>query len=266
MTLLDARYYLREVYFSLKPPLAEAYPLVRLEPAPGYHGLGSQPLLMLVALTGTGKSTTLASLRRLLGDTGMRLIPSRRELADWVALPMMQTLQGQATLPVTDRVQRFAYTKSFAQVVPGGMAAVFSWLYMRDSYRKLIFSEGIRGDDEIRHALRRFPAWQVVELTLQPLTRLRRLSQRRDDFDRAAGSAELSFLPRELQEPARALLRSGEISGRALRIMAAEANNYGLLPFPDGERYANYHRIAVDGRSPDEVARLVAQIVESGRQ
>lgn len=263
MPLLDERYYLNEVYPRLKPPLSERYPLVRLDRRAGYHRLGGRSLLMLVALTGTGKSTTLGSLARMLGASGMGVIPTRRELADWIALPMMQSLNGQDPRPVADRVRRFAYTKRFAERVPGGMAAVFSWLYLADSFTNLIFSEGIRGEQEIRYALTRFPAWQVVELTLDPLTRLRRLSERQDHFDRASGAADLTFLPGELRGQAKQMLKSGEISARALKIMEAEANNYGLLPFADGSQFSSYHRVAVDERSPDEVARAVAGIVET---
>ncbi len=260
--LLDARYYLSAVYPRLSLPLPAAYPLARLSEAPGFHSLGAHPLLMLVALTGTGKSTTLQSLRRLLGAAGMDVIPTRRELADWIALPMMQSLNSRELLPVADRVQRFAYTREFAKRVPGGMAAVFSWLYLSDSSPSLIFSEGIRGENEMRHALTRFPAWHIVELTLPPLTRLRRLSARRDRFDKATGASDLSFLPADLRGAARTMQRNGEISDRALSIMAAEANNYGLFPFADGGQFGNYHRIAMDGRSPDEVALAVARIVE----
>ena len=263
MQSLDQRYYLSEVYPRLRLPLSAAYPLVRLDSKAGYHSLRSHPLLMLVALTGTGKTTTLGCLKRILGASGMGVIPSRRELADWIALPMMQTLIGEETLPVADRVRRFAYTRSFAERVPGGMAAVFSWLYLADSFSDLVIAEGIRGENEIRHALTRFPAWRIVELTLDPLTRLRRLSERRDRFDRAAGAADLSFLPGELRAEARAMLEAGAIDSKAIAIMAAEVENYGLFPFSDGDRYPNYHRIAVDERRPDEVAREVAAIVEA---
>lgn len=261
--LLDQRYYLSEVYRRVKPPLSQDYPLVRLDSKAGYHPLGSHPLLMLVALTGTGKTTTLERLGRTLGKSGLGVIPSRRELADWIALPMMQSLNGEDTQPVHDRVRRFAYTRSFASRVPGGMAAVFSWLYLADSFSDLVIAEGIRGGNEIRHALTHFPAWRIVELTLDPLTRLRRLSRRRDRFDRTSGAADLSFLPKESRAVAGALLDAGEIDARAIAIMGAEVENYGLLPFADGYQYPNYHRVAVDERSPDEVALLVAGIVEA---
>lgn len=263
MRLLNKRYYLDEVYPRLSLPLLDAYPLVRLDRTVNYHCLGLHPLLMLVALTGTGKTTTLAWLKRIRGPAGMGLIPSRRELADWIALPIMQTLNGEDMLPVADRPRRFAYTRAFAQRVPGGLAEVFSWLYLADSLRDMVIAEGIRGGNEIRHALTRFPAWQIVELTLNPLTRLCRLSERRDRFDLASGTADLSFLPYDLREEARTLYEAGQINAAAIAIMRAEACNYGLLPFAAGDRYRNYHRIAVDERSPDEVAREVAEIADA---
>lgn len=255
-------YYLREVYPRLDPPLAEQYPLVSLVEGDGFRPLGEQALLMLVALTGTGKSTTLDMLRAPMGGCGMGLIPSRRELADWIAIPMAQALAGEPIKPVKDRRRRFAYTRRFAEQTPGGMAAVFSWLNLAADYDGYLISEGIRGENEIRYALENFPRWRIVELTLHPLARLCRLSGRRDDFDRAGGSADVSFLPSRLQEEARALVNAGEITGEALAIVQAEASNYGFDPFADGREYANYHRIEVDDRSPEDVAAAVMRIIK----
>ena len=178
-------YYLREVYPRLDIPLAEKYPLASLFSRAGFRPLGDQTLLMLVALTGTGKSTTLKLLRQRLSGCSTAAIPSRREIADWIAIPTAQTLAGEPIVPLPDRKLRFAYTRKFAEHVPGGMAAAFSWLYVADDRDQVLLSEGIRGESEIRYALRHFPRWRIIELSLNPLTRLRRLSGRRDDFDRA---------------------------------------------------------------------------------
>ena len=257
-------YYLREVYPRLSLPLADKYPLTSLRAGAGQRPLGERPLLMLVALTGTGKSTTLDLLRQRIGAGGLDIIPSRREVADWIAIPLAQSLAGEPLAPVSDRVQRFAYTQQFAQRVPGGMAAAFSWLYFAESHQGLVLSEGIRGPQELRFALGRFPRWQIVELTLHPLTRLRRFSQRDDAFDQAPSRADLSFLPRAMRAEARALLAAGEISPQALAIIGAEAANYGLAPFAAGAAYANYHRLAVDGASPAQVAEAVLAILQAG--
>ena len=123
---MDGRsYYLENVYPQLDLPLRQAYPLAQLEDGLGYHPLGEQELLMLVALTGTGKSTTLSCFCDIYGGAGMGLIPSRRELADWIAIPMLQTMQSEMLHSVSDRVRRFRYTRSFAEEVRGGMAAAF---------------------------------------------------------------------------------------------------------------------------------------------
>lgn len=258
---MDAREtYFREVFPRLMPPVSARYPLVSLQPRPGRTPLGGQPLLMLVALTGTGKSTALDIVSRRLGG-GLGLIPTRREVADWIAIPLAQHWSGAALAPVPDRVRRFEYTRRFARRVDGGMAAAFSWLNLADEYEGALLSEGIRGDNELRYALSRFPRWRIVELALHPLTRLRRLSGRKDTFDRATGAADLTFLPLELREEAAALFQAGKISEQALAITRAEAANYGLYPFADGAAFGNYHRLDTDGCAPEEVAAAIIEIL-----
>ena len=259
-------YYLREVYPRLDIPLAEKYPLASLFSRAGFRPLGDQTLLMLVALTGTGKSTTLKLLRQRLSGCSTAAIPSRREIADWIAIPTAQTLAGEPIVPAPDRKLRFAYTRKFAEHAPGGMAAAFSWLYLADEFDGLLLSEGIRGESEIRYALRHFPRWRIIELSLNPLTRLRRLSGRREAFDRADGTTDLSFLPRALRAEAARLSKDGEISAQALAIVRAEAVNYGFDPFTDGRGYANYHHIDVDGLSPAQVAEAVLGTMEASTE
>ena len=254
--------YLRDVYPRLAPPVSERYPLVSLLPQAGRKPLGQHRLLMVVALTGTGKSTALDIVSRRLGGRGFGLIPTRREVADWIAIPLAQHWSGEVLAPAPDRVKRFAYTRRFAERVEGGMAAAFSWLNLADDYDGALLSEGIRGGNELRFALRRFPDWRIVELALHPLTRLRRLSGRNEAFDRAAGRADLSFLPLELRDEAAALLRAGEISERALAITRAEAANYGLQPFADGDAYRNYQRLDIDGCAPEQVADRIIEILQ----
>ncbi len=260
---MDARgIYFRDVYPRLKPPVTERYPLVSLRPGPGRTPLCKHKLLMVVALTGTGKSTALDILSRRLGGGGLGVIPARREVADWIAIPLAQHWSGHALAPAADRVQRFAYTRRFAGRVEGGMAAAFSWLNLAADYEGILLSEGIRGDNEIRYALTHFPRWRIIELALHPLARLRRLSGRNETFDRAAGNADLSFLPLELRHEAAARLRAGEISEKALTITRAEAANYGLYPFADGASFSNYHRLDTDGCTPEQVADGLVEILQ----
>ena len=256
--MTDRRFYLEQVYPQLNIPLTR-YPHVGFEPSHGHHALAHHPLLMLVAFTGAGKTTTLDLLRNM---TEAAMMPSRREVADWIAIPMAQAMSGEAIRPVKDRVQRFHYTRRFAEQVSGGMAKAFSWLCLADKVQAPILSEGIRGENEIRHALGHFPQWQIVELDVHPITRLKRLSARNHDFDQASGAADLSFLPDELKAQAQALLKSGQISPKALTIVSAEAANYGIFPFTAGGRCRNYHRIQTDDCSPERVAAAVCAIMK----
>lgn len=258
---MSRQFYLQQVYPQLALPFSTRYPLVRLEDHPAFQPLAGHRLTMLVALTGTGKSTALDALSKMIDPASLTVIPTRREVADCIAIPAAQTFLGEPFRPVCDRVQRFHYTKVFADHVAGGMATAFSWLQLTDSYPGLLISEGIRGANEIRHALRHFPRWTIIELSLQPLTRLRRLSARQERFDQAQGAADVSFLPRELQDDARTRLAAGDITPIALNIMAAEAANYGLNPYADGARYSNYHCLPVDEHRPEQVAKLVRDII-----
>ena len=256
-------YFLKEVYPKLSLPLARRYPGFSLQGGPGWVALGDQPLLMLVALTGTGKSTALKLLNDRLGPGESEAIPSRRELTDWILFPLAQALAGEPIAPVSDRVQRFAITRRFAQQVEGGMAAIFSWLYLADDARGPLLSEGLRGANELEFALRHCPAWQIVELTLPPLTRLRRLTGREDAFDQAHGTGDVSFLPRDIKAEARDMLEAGQISHKALAIARAEAQNYGAQPFIAAGSYSNYHRLDAAGLSPREVAEALAAIMQT---
>ena len=247
-------YYIRQVLPRFDASPLQRYAAISLLPRADSQPLGECALWMLVGLTGCGKTTTLAQ----LGAGGM---PTRREVADCIAIPYMQTLAGEALQPVPDRAQRFESTRRFAQAVPGGMAAAFSWLWLRKDAPMPLLTEGLRGDAELHFALGRFSRWRVVELALPPLQRLRRLSGRQDDFDQVAAAADLGFLPLELQDEARALLHSGEINPRALAILRAEAQNYGLHAFAAGQDYPNYQRLDVQHLSPKAVAQALRDLL-----
>jgi hypothetical protein len=254
-------FYLNNVYPQLDLSLRDNYPHVSLESTQDHHPLAECQVVMLVALTGTGKTTTLNKLAEISNDDvsdRMKIIPSRREVADWISIPTAQVLLGEPIEHVTDRVQRFHYTRMFAEHVSGGQARAFSWINVSTDYQGNILSEGIRGENEIRYALEHCHGWQIVELALHPIIRLKRLSSRDDVFDKAEGAGDVSFLPADLQEEARLHLISGEITPKALTIMHAESKSYGLFSFTDGDAYDNYHRIDVDNLTPLQVAEKVA--------
>ena len=242
------------------------YPDIRLQPQEGFAPLTIYPVCMVVGLTGTGKSTTLDKLAELreAGQVAYREdIPSRRELADWLVIPTVQIINGQAVQPVKDREQRFALTRQFAQEFePGGLAAVYGWLYYRGDEKVPIVSEAVRGPREIAYVLEHAPHWKVFELWVPPLIRLQRLSGRGDAFDQVAQSSiDVAFLPPESQNEARALLQAGKITPEAITTIAAEARNYGHQPFDATNSTANYRYLAIDRVEPAEAAAEMAQFL-----
>ncbi len=261
MRILD--FYLHDVLPRIAPAqrreFAARYPHVHLEPADESIRVTELPVLMLVALTGTGKSTTLAVLAAQRAVRGIHYddwLPARRDLANMVVIPAAQVLLGEAVAPVYDRVQRFRYTRAFAEHVPGGLAAAFALLHLNHKPDHVLVSEGIRGAGEIAFTLERCHRWHVMELVIDPVLRLKRLSSRRDSFDRVGGACDFGFLPLELRAEAAEALASGDISPAALAIVRAEAENYGVTGYPG--RHLRYSCAQVDDLGPGEVAGMVA--------
>ena len=259
-------FYLAEVWPRLGADLRvrarQRWPRVRLQPTAGFTPLGDLPLRMVCGLTGSGKSTTLGALRRSGRWQYRDDLPGRRDLADLVIIPAAQVHDGHAIRAVRDRGERFHWTKIFAdEVCRGGSAAAFSWLHYRhDDATTPLLSEGLRGAGEIETALQEFPRWRIVELWLEPLTRLQRLSGRDDPFDAAAGDrADLSHLPAAQREGARELLAAGAISARALGIAAAEARNYGAVPCCGAA--PGYRCLPMDALTPEQAARAVGEFL-----
>ncbi|WP_407568776.1 AAA family ATPase [Deinococcus altitudinis] len=134
--------------------------------------LATRPLLVLVGVTGVGKSTALAALDSL------NLLPDRREVTD--AVMILPQVGG----PVSDREQRFALTARYRQSHPGGMAQAVGSLHADPSCwsGELVF-DGLRGQDEVEYAAEHFPHWRFVSLHAPDVVRVRRLLGRADRFD-----------------------------------------------------------------------------------
>lgn len=264
-------FYLDEVYPQLPALLREQmqgrYPDIRLCAEAGFAPLAEYPVCMVVGLTGTGKSTTLSKLaaRRESGQVAYRDdIPTRREVADWIAIPVVQMLNGEPIAPLKGREARFAATRRFAQEVPGGLAAAFSWLYYRGDLSIPLVSEGVRGPDEIRYVLEHFPRWRVFELWVPPLVRLQRLSGRADSFDQLANpdaAVDVSFLPHDAQDEALRLWKRGVISQAALVTLHAEAQNYGHQPFDHTNTTARYRFLNIEQVSAEDAAAELARFI-----
>lgn len=82
-----------------------------LEPAPSLVPVREVSLLVLVGLTGVGKSTLVEAL-------GLPRLPDRRELVDRYVLPRY------GAEPPIPREERFRLTRRFREEFPGGVAEV----------------------------------------------------------------------------------------------------------------------------------------------
>ncbi|WP_114313904.1 hypothetical protein [Thermus caldifontis] len=198
-----------------------ASPLVAfsLEPHPGLAPLKDHPLLILVGLTGVGKSTLVEAL-------GFPRLPDRRELVDLYVLP-----RYGATPPIP-REERFRLTRRFREEFPGGVAEVLARGFVEPRF-PLLF-DGLRGEAEVAYALAHLPKALFVILHAREATRLKRLLSRQDAFDRVAlrpeemgelkALAEGVLSPGELEE-ALALAPWEEVLAK-LKIVAEEKRNY----------------------------------------
>ncbi len=193
-----------------------------LEARPALVPLKDHPLLILVGLTGVGKSTLVEAL-------GFPRLPDRRELVDLYVLPRY------GVTPPIPREERFRLTRRFREEFPGGVAEVLARGYGEPRF-PLLF-DGLRGEAEVAYALAHLPKALFVVLHAREATRLKRLLSRGDAFDRVElrpeELAELKALaegvlsPEELEE-ALALAPWEEVLAK-LKIVAEEKRNYDPL-------------------------------------
>jgi hypothetical protein len=185
----------------------------------GLVSLKTQPLLILVGLTGVGKSTLVEAL-------GLPRLPDRRELVDLYVLPRY------GAKPPIPREERFRLTRRFREEFPGGVAEVLARGYVPPA--PLLLFDGLRGEEEVAYALKHLPKALFVVLHAREITRLKRLLARQDAFDRVALSpleaeklkelAQGVLAPEELEE-ALALAPAEEVLAK-LKIVAEEKRNY----------------------------------------
>lgn len=151
---------------------------------PPRQPLTGLPLVILVGLTGVGKSTALAQ----LANTGIdfTLLPNRRTLTDEIIIAALQREAGELLRPVTDRLARFEYTARYRAKYPGGLAHALSRLAVDppNLAAPLVF-DGLRGVEEVRQASSYFPVGRFIVLDAPDTVRLSRLLRRADTFDAA---------------------------------------------------------------------------------
>jgi hypothetical protein len=139
------------------------------------------PIVVVVGVTGVGKSTTIEHLTRRLP---FFVLPDRRELADRVVIPAVQDELGLPRASVRDRVERFRMTARYRERNPGGMAHALTRLRVDPAALggHLIF-DGLRGVDEIQWAIAHLPRSRFLGLRAPESVRLLRLLGRHEKFD-----------------------------------------------------------------------------------
>jgi hypothetical protein len=148
----------------------------------GWHAVANSPLLIWVGLTGVGKTTTQEALRQEMA--GIELLPNRRQLTDQLIIAHMQQIDGRTVEAVGDRLDRFAYTRRYRELYPGGMAHALSCLWVDGAIHagQLLF-DGLRGADEVGYAIDHLPKAFFIMLDAPDSVRVRRLLGRQDSFD-----------------------------------------------------------------------------------
>ena len=234
------------------------------------------PVLILVGVTGVGKSTTLAALNAAGFD--YTLLPDRRRLTDDLIIARLQVEDGETIRPVADRAERFDYTRRYRQRYGGGMAHALTSLRVEsESARQTLLFDGLRGVDEVCYAAAHLQLARFLVLDAPDLLRVERLLTRRDAFDQIAASAPSDssnifanlpgidefFGPAEKQH-LRALVDRGEASAEDLRaklaIVITERRNYDpTAAITELTRLATHRTLVVNTAEtkPEEVARQV---------
>ena len=144
--------------------------------------LNQTALVILVGLTGVGKTTVTDALQEHVSFT---LLPNRRQVTDEFIIASLQKDDGEAVHTVTDRLKRLEYTARYRAQHPGGMAHALSRLAVNPQRVTLpLIFDGLRGREEVQHALHLFPQARFIILDAPDSVRLNRLLHRGDAFDR----------------------------------------------------------------------------------
>ncbi len=217
-------------------------------PPAGWVAIVDMPVLILVGVTGVGKSTTVDALRTRMGR--ISLLPNRRKLADLLVIPTVQRWDGDPPTAVSDRRRRFDYTGRYRQRYPGGLAHAFSRLVLQKQAASpaagaLNIFDGLRGADEVTYAAQNLPMARFAVLNAPDVVRVERLVQRQDAFDQVGENSRSTtgsrfcweemaeardLFTRAEQDHLSALVSRGEVDdaelAAKLAIVAAERRNY----------------------------------------
>ena len=214
------------------------------EPPNGWGSVGKRPLLILVGLTGVGKTTTVNAMKS--ADMDFTLLPNRRAITDALLIPAMQRINGKTVKIIQDRTQRFTYTRQYREYFPGGMAYALAQMVIKQtvlSDTAVLLFDGLRGANEVTFAAQNLPQAQFLFLDAPDSVRLQRLSQRNDVFDHVQVGT------------------NGSDDETAVAIINGERQNYDpQATLAALQKYASQRLIYADTtkHTPVEIAQMVA--------
>jgi hypothetical protein len=248
----------------------------------GWTPLPACDCFVLAGLTGVGKSTVLALLAAQLPHA--RLLPDRREITDKLMIPFVQRQNGAPILPLKDRAERFDATRQYREQFPGGMAHALSELAVAPTATsEMLIFDGLRGENEIRHAAASLPNARFLMLDAPDAVRIRRLLGRQESFDRMGAKSSEEILARggalslasmgvpelveildlDQQRQLLSWIQEGQVSVDDLaakaRIIIAERRNYDPIATRKAlSTYAGDRSLVVDTASatPEEIANV----------
>ena len=214
-------------------------PGVSLEANPTlpWQSLAQLEFLVLVGVTGVGKTTTLEALKA--AGIGLSLLPDRRLVTDVV---MIDTLAGH---PVSDREERFAWTARYREWHPGGMSEAIGNLAVNlELLRPPLVFDGLRGLEEVSDAANRYAKARFIVLDAPDTVRVQRLLKRSDAFDKMT----------MITSNASTLEQLASIPGIGLVFSQIELEQLANLDLPASEIVAKCKIVVTERRNYDPVA------------
>lgn len=153
----------------------------------GWVPLSETNCLILVGVTGVGKSTTVDALAQ--AGLSFSLLPNRRTITDHFMIQFLQEQAGEPIAPVTDRAARFDYTRRYREQFAGGMGHTIASLTIdpQEITTDWLIFDGLRGQNEVQHAADVLPNARFLVLEAPDTVRVQRLLGRNDAFDKISG-------------------------------------------------------------------------------
>ena len=233
----------------LNPGVGVGFPVPK-----GWLPITSFPLLIIVGMTGVGKST----ITKVLAEEGLdfTLLPNRRVLTERVIIAPMLKMQEKLVQPHC-RIKRLTYTRLYREYFPGGMGHILASLHVNpEQVNSMLVFDGLRGENEVRYAATALKNAKFAMLNAPNMVRIERLLKRHDSFDQIANQelednrqivpetltnfaslgvpeASAYFTPKEEQEileiAKKRVVTNVELREK-LKIFVEESQNYDPVP------------------------------------